>query len=65
MTAFQGQLLSAGTAQTRWVRAFDVLSDPVRRRILELLADGEMSAGDVTDRSFAESTSASRPSPSI
>ena len=32
------------------VHAFDVLSDPVRRRILELLADGEMSAGDVTDR---------------
>jgi len=31
------------------VHAFDVLSDPVRRRILELLADGEMSAGDVTD----------------
>jgi DNA-binding transcriptional ArsR family regulator len=33
-----------------FVHAFDVLSDPVRRRILELLADGEMSAGDVTDR---------------
>ena len=32
-----------------FVHAFDVLSDPVRRRILELLADGEMSAGDVTD----------------
>ncbi len=31
------------------MHAFDVLSDPVRRRILELLADGEMSAGDVTD----------------
>jgi DNA-binding transcriptional ArsR family regulator len=29
------------------VHAFDVLSDPVRRRILELLADGETSAGDV------------------
>ncbi len=27
--------------------AFDVLGDPVRRRILELLADGERSAGDV------------------
>lgn len=27
---------------------FDVLGDPVRRRILELLADGERSAGDVT-----------------
>jgi DNA-binding transcriptional ArsR family regulator len=30
------------------VHAFDVLGDPVRRRILELLADGERSAGDVT-----------------
>jgi DNA-binding transcriptional ArsR family regulator len=29
------------------VRAFDVLGDPVRRRILELLADGERAAGDV------------------
>jgi len=27
------------------VHAFDVLGDPVRRRILELLVDGEMSAG--------------------
>jgi len=31
------------------VHAFDVLGDPVRRRILELLADGERSAGDVSD----------------
>jgi DNA-binding transcriptional ArsR family regulator len=30
------------------VHAFDVLGDPVRRRILELLADGEHTAGDVT-----------------
>lgn len=30
------------------VHAFDVLGDPVRRRILELLVDGERSAGDVT-----------------
>ena len=29
--------------------AFDVLGDPVRRRILELLARGERSAGSVTD----------------
>jgi DNA-binding transcriptional ArsR family regulator len=29
------------------VHAFDVLGDPVRRRILELLADGEMTAGAV------------------
>jgi DNA-binding transcriptional ArsR family regulator len=29
------------------VHAFDVLGDPVRRRILELLATGEMPAGDV------------------
>jgi DNA-binding transcriptional ArsR family regulator len=29
------------------VHAFDVLGDPVRRRILELLADGEVTAGAV------------------
>jgi DNA-binding transcriptional ArsR family regulator len=29
------------------VEAFDVLGDPVRRRILELLAGGERPAGDV------------------
>jgi DNA-binding transcriptional ArsR family regulator len=36
------------------VHAFDVLGDPVRRRILELLADGERSAGDVSDVIRAE-----------
>lgn len=30
------------------VHAFDVLGDPVRRRILELLADGERAAGEVS-----------------
>lgn len=30
------------------MHAFDVLGDPVRRRILELLADGEHSSGGVT-----------------
>ena len=29
------------------VHAFDILGDPVRRRILELLAEGELAAGDV------------------
>jgi DNA-binding transcriptional ArsR family regulator len=29
------------------VHAFDVLGDPVRRRILELLAGGEQAAGEV------------------
>lgn len=29
------------------MHAFDVLGDPVRRRILELLADGERSSGEV------------------
>ncbi|WP_446210136.1 ArsR/SmtB family transcription factor [Micromonospora sp. IBSANI012] len=29
------------------MHAFDVLGDPVRRRILELLAEGELSAGEV------------------
>ncbi len=30
------------------MHAFDVLGDPVRRRILELLADGEQSSGAIT-----------------
>jgi DNA-binding transcriptional ArsR family regulator len=30
------------------VHAFDVLGDPVRRRILELLAGGERAAGEVS-----------------
>lgn len=29
------------------MHAFDVLGDPVRRRILELLADGELTSGSV------------------
>jgi DNA-binding transcriptional ArsR family regulator len=36
------------------VEAFDVLGDPVRRRILELLADGEMPSGAVSDVVRAE-----------
>ena len=36
------------------MHAFDVLGDPVRRRILELLADGEQPAGAVTDTVRAE-----------
>jgi DNA-binding transcriptional ArsR family regulator len=31
------------------VHAFDVLGDPVRRRILELLADDELAAGAITE----------------
>jgi DNA-binding transcriptional ArsR family regulator len=31
------------------MHAFDVLGDPVRRRILELLAEGERSSGEVTE----------------
>jgi len=31
------------------MHAFDVLGDPVRRRILELLADGERSSGGVAE----------------
>ena len=30
------------------MHAFDILGDPTRRRILQLLADGEMSAGEVS-----------------
>jgi DNA-binding transcriptional ArsR family regulator len=36
------------------VHAFDVLGDPVRRRILELLAEGEAPAGEVVDVIRAE-----------
>jgi DNA-binding transcriptional ArsR family regulator len=36
------------------VQAFDVLGDPVRRRILELLADGERSVGAVSEVIRAE-----------
>ncbi len=36
------------------VHAFDVLGDPVRRRILELLSEGELSSGSITDVVQAE-----------
>ncbi|OLB64158.1 MAG: transcriptional regulator [Actinobacteria bacterium 13_2_20CM_2_72_6] len=36
------------------MHAFDVLGDPVRRRILELLADGEQTSGAVTTAIRAE-----------
>lgn len=36
------------------MHAFDVLGDPVRRRILELLADGELPAGAVGEVIRAE-----------
>jgi DNA-binding transcriptional ArsR family regulator len=36
------------------VHAFDVLGDPVRRRILELLADGELTSGAITEVIQAE-----------
>ena len=36
------------------MHAFDVLGDPVRRRILELLADGEQTSGAVTSVVRAE-----------
>ena len=36
------------------VHAFDILGDPTRRRILQLLADGERSAGDVSATIQAE-----------
>ena len=31
------------------MHAFDVLGDPVRRRILELLAEGEHASGEIVD----------------
>jgi len=36
------------------MHAFDVLADPVRRRILELLATGEHASGEVVDVIAAE-----------
>ncbi len=36
------------------MEAFDVLGDPVRRRILELLADDELSSGRITEVIGAE-----------
>ncbi|MFI7080037.1 ArsR/SmtB family transcription factor [Micromonospora sp. NPDC049903] len=36
------------------MHAFDILGDPVRRRILELLADGEQTSGAVTEVIRAE-----------
>jgi DNA-binding transcriptional ArsR family regulator len=36
------------------MNAFDVLGDPVRRRILELLADGETASGGVVEVVGAE-----------
>jgi DNA-binding transcriptional ArsR family regulator len=36
------------------VHAFDVLGDPVRRRILELLAEGERPAGALTEEIHRE-----------
>lgn len=36
------------------MHAFDVLGDPIRRRILELLADGELTSGAVTEVIRAE-----------
>lgn len=36
------------------MHAFDVLGDPIRRRILELLADGELTSGAITAAVQAE-----------
>ncbi|MEP7384722.1 MAG: metalloregulator ArsR/SmtB family transcription factor [Gemmatimonadota bacterium] len=38
------------------MHAFDVLGHPVRRRILELLAGGELASGDVVERVQREFT---------
>jgi DNA-binding transcriptional ArsR family regulator len=36
------------------MHAFDVLGDPVRRRILEVLAEGEQASGEIVDVIQAE-----------
>ena len=43
------------------MHAFDILGDPVRRRIIELLATGELSSGDIVaviEREFGITQSA-------
>ena len=40
------------------MHAFDVLGDPVRRRLLELLADHERSSGDMTAMTGLNSSTA-------
>ena len=49
------------TSTIAGVHAFDVLGDPVRRRILELLADGELPPGRSPASSRPSSGSPSRP----
>ena len=44
----QGLTTEVKSGIVRPVHAFDVLGDPVRRRILELLADGELPSGAIT-----------------
>jgi DNA-binding transcriptional ArsR family regulator len=41
--------VSAAAAVAPAAAAFDVLGDPVRRRILELLSGGERASGDIVD----------------
>lgn len=43
------------------MHALDILGDPVRRRILELLMDGELSSGAVVDVVHREFGSPSQP----
>ena len=45
---FRLDLYKCAPSILRSVHAFDVLGDPVRRRILELLADGELTSGAIT-----------------
>ena len=47
------------------MHAFDVLGDPVRRRILELLAAGERSSGAITEIIRAEFGMFGEPPPLI
>ena len=50
------------------MHAFDVLGDPVRRRILELLAEGEHTSGaivSVIQREFGISQAAVSSTPSL
>jgi DNA-binding transcriptional ArsR family regulator len=43
----------------RWNEVFKALADPTRRRILQLLQDGEMTAGDLAEHFYMAKPSVS------
>ena len=49
-----------GAASRRLTRAFDALSHPTRRRVLEVLQDGERSVGDLQQGTAASQSALSQ-----